>query len=254
METIHHMRLVAYSIVLFVCSTLERWITIPLGYQFDPKENWNMFFAYHIISLSLLVFLFFISTQGAPLIVHSEWLSKLYFLLFCKTKYVGGTWVEIVKKANGEIDHYSIVKIGYNIDKIYLDGATYKTNDPYFDRNYTLETKCSCMDNNGLTYTYIFEYIDRDTKETKLDHGTIKFDSRKGYDMKSHTYSGTYDVGKDKYSIDGFLIENKQELSLLKKDYKEALKVILDRLAGENPTTVISQTSTESKKNRTRKQ
>ena len=41
-----------------------------------------------------------------------------------REKYIGGTWVEIVRKANGETDHYSILTVSYEIDKIVLEGET----------------------------------------------------------------------------------------------------------------------------------
>ena len=238
MKDIHRMRLTAYAIVLTAVSAFERFVTYCMNQQTQMYQNFPLL--YHLISLVLLLCLFVLSSYWVPWIVHRERLSKWW----CGTKYVGGTWVEIVTK-NEKIDHYSILRISYDVDKICLEGETYRFqcnlhNDgnslvPY----YSIKPVCSSMDEEGLAFTYVFERRDYDNGSMILDHGIIDFENTAGSNTSPNTYHGKYDEGDNKYSLTGYLIEIKMELEKLKKDRKNALQEILDRLTDENPSLTI---------------
>ena len=220
MRELYNMRLWGLSVGLFASSAIERGITTYIDRQLNLLETSPAL--YHIISIFLLVVLFIATSRIIGLLIHWSFVSRLFFL-FNSNKYIGGLWVEIVlqeKDGQNVVDHYSVLTIDYDIDKISLEGETYT---PNFGWLYNLNTKCSSMSDDNHSLHYIFECSDKPYP----DFGTITFIKKTGGKARPDRYQGAYKIGDERYSVEGFLISDRKSIKKLKADEAKALEEIV---------------------------
>jgi hypothetical protein len=207
-----------YSVGLLLSSTAERAITNFINGQLKLFDTNPLL--YHFLSIFILIILFVFTNVVIKAFVNKEVLSKKVF----GKKYVGGHWIEIVYE---EIDgkdvasHYCDLEIGYDIDKIYLSGTDYDSNLKFM---YNLETESASMENYSLSY--LFKCIDGE--KTRNGFGTINF-HKKGM-SKPDKYSGKYrDENNRKFRVEGFLINDREELKMLNNNFSSSFKEIVSK-------------------------
>jgi hypothetical protein len=139
--------------------------------------------------------------------------------------YVGGHWIELVYKETEnekyEISHYCDLRIGYDIDRIYLSGTDYKQNYEFW---YNLDIESASMDGNCLSYIY----RTRTGTKIELGYGNLLFH---GSDLNPNRFTSSFKGENNiQFRSEGFLISDKKDIDGLKTNFLETFK----RLTADN--------------------
>lgn len=229
MKRLYNARFLAIIFALFVASTVERFLTVPVARTLNiPPEA----IEYHAISMVVLILLFMLTNFALKIFVHSNFVTKMCF----GKEYVGGRWVEFITYADDEskLSHCSILDVVYEEDKIATYGVAYRYYNGKFNKWYTFKTTKSEMVDYKLSYTFSAEGCG--IKFT--DEGALYF-IRNAKRRPNELY-GVITVKDNDNSIKelkvvhGYLIEHKEEMKKLDENQPIALLKMVQKLNKEH--------------------
>jgi hypothetical protein len=218
MKRLYETRQLFYALGLIISSGIERIITTIIDSRLNFQQT-NLLF-YHLLSLTILVALFFMTNVMLKWLVNAKFLSKLVF----GKEYIGGHWVEIVydetAPENPEPFYFSNIDIGYDIDRIFMSGTNYNLNYNFL---YNWETESATMSNYWLAYTF----RTNDGTYTVQGLGNIMF--HKSLKTPSR-YTGRFKKDGKQLRVEGFLITNKKTLRDINNNFVPVFKQLTEEM------------------------
>ncbi|MCL2257412.1 MAG: hypothetical protein FWC14_04335 [Candidatus Bathyarchaeota archaeon] len=211
MLKMYESRLLLNALGLLISSCIERIITFFITTQMVLEP-----LIYHVISLVLLVVLFF----GTNILLKRIMISDFMCRKMLGKEYIAGRWIEMTysveKKDNVEKNDnigYCCLDIAYEKDgRLTIIATNY---DLDLNTNYKFNSKETSFEKYILDYMYT-RYKHDGTRTP--DWGTIFF--QPNTESPPTFYTGTFKRDNEPYRFTGFLIKDKNDLKLLDKDFR----------------------------------
>ena len=215
MKKIYEMRLLMYSVGLFISYALERLIS-----GFIVTKIGDNTVLVNFISVIILLVLFVVTNILLKILIGSRFMARMAF----GDKYVGGRWIEFVYNEQAEITGFCDIDIIYSEDKIFMSGTNYDKN---FKTQNSFETQNVAMENFDLSYVF----IQRDGKKFIQGLGHLNFHRNSTAPPKR--YSGDFVIGTTRFIAEGVAVKDKAVIKNLDNSFIHTVTEILAQLQAE---------------------